>query len=916
MDYRFPRTARLAVTAGLAAALTAGSLPMAVFADVAQEAPAQEDVATSETELAATPAVEQRAGANVSPVAEAKDGAVNSYETLTAAINAAPDGVETSVKLESNLTFTDSQVITIPAQKKIVLDMNEKSITCSGDYSGRPITNEGTLTVTGEGTIDTSMSLSGGYGAINNKGKLTILNGTYRGAIYASGAVIRNTGASADLTIKDGLFEDATSAVFNEGTATIDGGTFLGETCSQCNGEIWAYTIRNNAKESNMVINDGYFEGVQGAVSAAIGNLEVNGGTFKTVKCKKNNKHTATFYALYAAGEIGQVKLLVNGGHFETEGNQTAAMVGNDNKNGDGGINEKATAEIKGGTFVAPEGVPALKSAAETGDPVISGGTFSSKIDEKYFADGFKQNADGSVVNRYVASVGDKKYESLAEAVKEATSGSTIKLLQDITLPGGYTDNTEAGLVINKGLTIDGDGHTIDCGTFKRGIRVYGGDSADKLNDVQFKNVTIKSDVAGGRCIETREGYFSLTLDNVGLKGLAENSQVQPLTIGGSNKQTSTVVIRNESNIEAASGGYGIVAFNPIELTIDNSSVSGYAALYLKGENDSEGAAGSKVQIKNGSTLSSENPYPGDKQNGFGTIVFEDNNITVKVTDSTLNAKATGTAEQSIFSFVEEAKDDDSNPTCPLTGIEVSIVGNTTVNMTGENTNLTNITGDNTVAVSGGTFSKKINPSYIVPGSGLMANADGTFGVHKHTGTKVASKAPTATEPGNIEYWVCSICNKLFTNEAMTVETTIDKTVIPAKGEEPAEKFTVTVIYGNGQPDGKFEVVKGEKFAKPADPEPLEGYEFAGWFTVGGEDGKLSGAYDFDEPVIGDLTIYAGWTPVATEDEKPTVAPDNEKDEVALPKTGDDSALPMVVAAGAGVIALAAGAVALKRRQE
>lgn len=71
--------------------------------------------------------------------------------------------------------------------------MAGNSITVESDFEGRPIVNEGTLTVTGNGIIDSSAS-ENGLGAINNKGTLTIENGTYRGAVYGSGSGIRNTG--------------------------------------------------------------------------------------------------------------------------------------------------------------------------------------------------------------------------------------------------------------------------------------------------------------------------------------------------------------------------------------------------------------------------------------------------------------------------------------------------------------------------------------------------------------------------------------------------------------------------------------------------------------------------------------------------------------------------------------------------
>ena len=52
-----------------------------------------------------------------------------------------------------------------------------------------------------------------------------------------------------------------------------------------------------------------------------------------------------------------------------------------------------------------------------------------------------------------------------------------------------------------------------------------------------------------------------------------------------------------------------------------------------------------------------------------------------------------------------------------------------------------------------------------------------------HTLTHHALKAATCTEAGNIEYWQCSVCNKLFSDEATTKEITdAASLVIPAKG--------------------------------------------------------------------------------------------------------------------------------------
>ena len=178
------------------------------------------------------------------------------FETLQAAVNAVEDGKETTIKLIDNISnLSTDAIVTIPAGKVIVLDMNDHSITVSTDFTGRPIVNRGTLTVRGNGTIDSSASETGGYGAINNTGTLHIIDGTYSGSLKASGAAIRNTGASAVLVVENGLFEKATCAVYNEGSATINGGKFIGTSCSSCDSNIGSYTVRNAAVNAVMEIN-------------------------------------------------------------------------------------------------------------------------------------------------------------------------------------------------------------------------------------------------------------------------------------------------------------------------------------------------------------------------------------------------------------------------------------------------------------------------------------------------------------------------------------------------------------------------------------------------------------------------------------------------------------------------------------
>ena len=445
MSYKM-RT-KAVVTAGLCAALAGGAM-LAPAVALAEDAPIEQDVDAGDP-----------SDSSVSAVALVNGEECATLEDIVDAIAAAD---KADVKLMDSVEF--DEVLTIDAGKVVSLDMNGKSITVSSDFSGgRPITNKGTLTVTGNGTIDCSGAGDKAVGAIRNDGVLTIMNGTFDGGNdYGNGGVIRN-GSSATLTIFGGTFQNGTAAIYNANEAYIYGGTFIGDTCSACNG-VWGYTIQNGSIDGSspkMIVEEKDPEnnpivvlGTQGALSASAGYLEVTGGTYETRDCDK--KHGAVFYALYVAGEDADVKAVINDGVF-VGGKRTAVLVGNDNTNGDGGINANATSEIRGGSFTAPDGVPAITGAPKTGNPIITGGVFSSEVDEAYFAKGYEAVQDpetGKYVvsmpeEKRVAEIDGKYYLSLEDAVADAESGDTISLLSSATISSAITIDKPVNIVGN-----------------------------------------------------------------------------------------------------------------------------------------------------------------------------------------------------------------------------------------------------------------------------------------------------------------------------------------------------------------------------------------------------------------------------------------------------------------------------------
>ena len=78
-------------------------------------------------------------------------------------------------------------------------------------------------------------------------------------------------------------------------------------------------------------------------------------------------------------------------------------------------------------------------------------------------------------------------------------------------------------------------------------------------------------------------------------------------------------------------------------------------------------------------------------------------------------------------------------------------------------------------SVCGKFFSDEEGKNEIAKDSWLISATN-------HSLTKTEAKAPTCTEAGNSEYWTCSVCGKLFSDENGTTEIEKDSWVISATG--------------------------------------------------------------------------------------------------------------------------------------
>ena len=295
----------------------------------------------------------------------------------------------------------DGQTVTLlaDAAEDVVIS---KSITL--DLGGKTLTN----TNGGKATI----SVAGGT--------VTVKNGNVVGGTgYYNIEVTK--GSNANLTLTDVTAtagNNGSSMIDNWGTLTITSGTYTGGLNVVKSEEGSKLTITGGTFTGNYATN-GYT-----AVILVYGDTTISGGEF--IQSATNGKWNHPQVVMTGVVEGYTAITRVTGGNF---------------------VNNKSS-----------EGIFHGLGKATSDNFEVSGGTFNKAISEGYCADGFipTKNADGTYgvkVGQYVAQIGSKKYETLADAIRLATKGKTITLLCDVE------QNTQ--LTINKSITLELNGKTI-----------------------------------------------------------------------------------------------------------------------------------------------------------------------------------------------------------------------------------------------------------------------------------------------------------------------------------------------------------------------------------------------------------------------------------------------------------------------
>ena len=686
-----------------------------------------------------------KAGAYVAQIGDVK------YETLQAAIDAVK--ANETIYVLGNIDLGTDELSTYDVKttvKNVTIDLGGYTVTSAGKYTvylkvnGWTIQN-GTIQNTNASTTYGTLYVGGSSNSTTLK-NLTVESKT-NGVQFAIAS--SKNGIKASITVEDGTKISGNYGVYMKGQpkpygSTRDGQEILNVNGGEITGTTAAIAVFGAAKgntKAGVIVNinggkvysDSY--AIAGNGSSVLENTTINISGGKVF----SNKDTAIYHpqagtVTISGGEVygvtGGVQMCagtlnVTGGTISATGNGDVS-----GKTGDGSIPDGAavsivnraypagapTMTISGGTFTSAAGVGAVQAygwknnSQQTWDKpnaAVSGGTFSSAVKEEYCATGYipTANADGTYgvkAGAYVAKVDNVKYETLQAAINAAKRNATVTMLA----------NTRENVTISTPyLTLDLNGFTLNGGTEKGKpaltvtARVTVKDSSTAQTGTIMREDTAENsgvsshyviDVQGGGWLTFESGTVKNNSGNANGKGAFlvrvgddRVAKYPGLNIkGGTFTQDNFIVIKVDRGDLFLNGGtlnsknsYAIEDWH--RATIKGGTVNGTVAAWTY-----SGGYSSSLEISGGTI------------NGDVTSVNYGNadgkKATVAITGGTINGEL------------------DTRSYDPKTNKLTSISDATKA----------------TIEVTAGTFAK--DPTkYLVEGSTVKTNSDGTFGVEK-----------------------------------------------------------------------------------------------------------------------------------------------------------------------------------------
>ena len=611
-------------------------------------------------------------GAGISLLSqEEENGNTPQASTLHDQINNAQPGQQTTITLQGN----GREDLTIPAGKNIVLNLGGFKLTNVSDHT---ITNNGTLTIEGTGTVD---NISHGKAAVfNNVGGTVVLNGGTYTRSKESGSDKVNSGGNSYYNI-----QNLGEMTINPGVTVEQNGNF---------SSMIASGFRNgNGKTNNpkLIINGGHFNGGMNTIkNDDRGILEIHGGTFTNVSqatlmnwneatitggsFEANADAEAVIYNGYLDDAMDCGKLTISGGAFTATGSSPVIQQ-NDNL----GL---GTVQINGGTFTTGSGKIIGVGAGAKTDVTIVKGTFvttntenlnalKSYVDPSSTYDPATGKAESRTQENAAASVNGKYYASLADAVTAAGTGDTVTLLADTT--------ERLSISQGKVFTLDLGGNT---------LTGAGGQVLDIYGDVTIKNGTVKMTGAKGAAAIWLNKTAKLTVESDAIVSVSNNAEdncyciglwsdctAAELTVkgtleGGSgitvNGLITDTAVQNKLLVDGATinaVNHGIYQAGNATTSVNNSTITGSTGIEVRAGNIET----NNSSITGNGEFSCVNNPNGTTTTGVGIAIAQ------HTTTLPIDVKISGGTISGTYSVYEA--NPQKNSTDAISKVEISISG-------------------------------------------------------------------------------------------------------------------------------------------------------------------------------------------------------------------------------------------------
>lgn len=440
--------------------------------------------------------------------------------------------------------------------------------------AGATITLDADVTISQTILIDKNITIDGGNhtiksSVINKLGtfyintgtcNFTIQNATIDGGSAASMAVVAYRGkANSGLTTVDSGDRDNNNSgnVINMTSCTVK--NFTGFPNSYA-GAVYVFG-KSSATLTNCTFsgNTTSLQSTDGASGAdvwagAAATVNISGGSYQEVFVNSDKSNTANI-------------TISNGAKVE----ELAVCV---TENTDGTTNQP---------HITIDNATVTNLVTETGNDLPSSAVITTN--------------GGSVINMpgsYVAQIGDKKYESLADAITAVpTDGTetTIKMLADVNLGTAYTT-----LPATKNIVLDLNGKTITSantsnGTFKvsgkftingegtiQSTKKYAIQTAAATADVVLNGATLKTTTNSNGAVYGSYGIFTMNSGTIDAEGDGLSCKVIDIK-GGTINAKGNAVSGSTGFISGgtitSTGNYGIYANKSGELIITGGNISG-----------------------------------------------------------------------------------------------------------------------------------------------------------------------------------------------------------------------------------------------------------------------------------------------------------------------------------------------------